>query len=474
MAGTQLAIIAEPCGDDFGKFRQLLLGAACVAAVVAGAATTAQAAERLCDPAYEDCRALLLNYIRNETVGIDVAFWFMEDTRYTDGAHQPLEGAGVPVRVIVDPRANPTYPRNADEHRRLRQRRHPDAPTHRDGGILHWKTMLFAGQSMSSSDGANYSRRRLRVRTPYRELRDESIYFTDDPSIVNSFMTEVRRPVDRHDELRQLREHHRPADPQLPDLPEGSRAELPAAGGLRDRAILKRYNAETQKIDVIMFRITDERHTDAMIAAMQRGVPVRHHQRDRTSTAIPSGSGSPATSTGCTPPAFRCACARHAGLNHQKLVLLYSQGMSVFGSSNWTTPVDQPAAGAQLLHDQARGCSSGSRPVRAQVEQHGAGRRDRDRAVRAAAARQAGLQSPANAAVGAAALDRAEVGRRPLGAALRRLLRHRSEPAALCRQPAARAQPIRRSRRRRRSWSCRCCSTARPTTGASCRRRWPA
>ena len=31
----------------------------------------------------------------------------------------------------------------------------------------------------------------------------------------------------------------------------------------------------------------------------------------------------------------------HDGLNHQKLVILYSQQMAVFGSSNWTTPSDQ-------------------------------------------------------------------------------------------------------------------------------------
>ena len=36
-----------------------------------------------------------------------------------------------------------------------------------------------------------------------------------------------------------------------------------------------RYNAETLKIDAIMFRITDQRHTNAMIAAHNRGVPVR-------------------------------------------------------------------------------------------------------------------------------------------------------------------------------------------------------
>ena len=30
----------------------------------------------------------------------------------------------------------------------------------------------------------------------------------------------------------------------------------------------------------------------------------------------------------------------HAGLNHQKLVMLYGQHMSIFGSSNWTSSSD--------------------------------------------------------------------------------------------------------------------------------------
>ena len=42
----------------------------------------AAAQERLCDTEFEDCRAPILNLIRNEQVGIDVAFWFMEDARY--------------------------------------------------------------------------------------------------------------------------------------------------------------------------------------------------------------------------------------------------------------------------------------------------------------------------------------------------------------------------------------------------------
>jgi hypothetical protein len=41
-----------------------------------------------------------------------------------------------------------------------------------------------------------------------------------------------------------------------------------------DRAI-SRYNAESQGIDAIAFRITDHRQANAMINAVARGVPVR-------------------------------------------------------------------------------------------------------------------------------------------------------------------------------------------------------
>src|SRR5213593_4630996 len=61
-------------------------------------------AERLCDPAHEDCRAILLNLIQSEVSGIDVAFWFMEDSHYSSAIIKRFQ-AGVPVRVLVDPRA---------------------------------------------------------------------------------------------------------------------------------------------------------------------------------------------------------------------------------------------------------------------------------------------------------------------------------------------------------------------------------
>src|SRR5262245_15679950 len=44
----------------------------------------ADAADRLCDTRFEDCRAPLISLINSEPAGggIDVAFWFMTDDRY--------------------------------------------------------------------------------------------------------------------------------------------------------------------------------------------------------------------------------------------------------------------------------------------------------------------------------------------------------------------------------------------------------
>src|SRR5215510_14285900 len=71
----------------------------------------AVALERFCDPAFEDCRTPLIDMIDRETVGIDVGFWFMEDARFSS-ALQRAKARGVPIRVLMDTRANESYPGN--------------------------------------------------------------------------------------------------------------------------------------------------------------------------------------------------------------------------------------------------------------------------------------------------------------------------------------------------------------------------
>src|SRR5579884_3709262 len=111
-----------------------------IAAMLLGvfAARPAQA-EQLCDPAYQDCRSILINYIRNENVEIDVAFWFMQDARYQTELLNRWK-AGVPIRILVDPRANPVYPPTGDIIAAFASAGIP-IRYRRASGILHWKTM---------------------------------------------------------------------------------------------------------------------------------------------------------------------------------------------------------------------------------------------------------------------------------------------------------------------------------------------
>src|SRR5687768_17434350 len=108
--------------------------------LVIGSAGRARA-DVLCDPAFQDCREIVLNLIRAETTGIDVAFWFMTDARYSAELVRKAQ-QGVPVRVLVDTRANAGHPFNGDIITQLATAGIP-IRNKNGGSILHWKMMLF-------------------------------------------------------------------------------------------------------------------------------------------------------------------------------------------------------------------------------------------------------------------------------------------------------------------------------------------
>src|SRR5688572_19625713 len=138
-------------------------------------ARQAGAADRLCDTAYEDCRTPLIELIRAETVGIDVAFWFMEDTRYATELIRRWQ-AGVPVRVLMDTRAVTQYGYQTAQAS-LDMLRDAGIPMRRksSGGILHWKMMLFAGQGAVEFSAANFSPEAFVPIDPYVNYVDEII-----------------------------------------------------------------------------------------------------------------------------------------------------------------------------------------------------------------------------------------------------------------------------------------------------------
>jgi phosphatidylserine/phosphatidylglycerophosphate/cardiolipin synthase-like enzyme len=304
--------------------------------VLAGATgpRAAAAQDILCDSSFEDCRTRLIQLIDNETGGIDVAFWFMEDARYT-AALIRRHNAGVPVRVLMDPRANDSYTHNAA---RLKELQDAGIPMRKRtaSGILHWKMMLFHGQNTVQFSAANYSAFAFTPVTPYVNYTDEAIYFTSRDSIVNTFRT-------RYDTLWtdtvRYADHANITGPLVPyyDVyPKDPELNFPPSESFRNRSV-SRYNAEPTGIDITMYRITDQNHTNAIINAVNRGVPVRLYTEPKQyrdpNRLWHSWNVDRMYMAGVT-----IRHRAHEGLNHQKSVILHGQGMVIFGSSNWTGP----------------------------------------------------------------------------------------------------------------------------------------
>ncbi|MGH9195526.1 MAG: phospholipase D-like domain-containing protein, partial [Acidimicrobiia bacterium] len=301
-----------------------------------------EAQERLCDTAFEDCRTPLWTLIDSEPSGtaggIDMAFWFIQDTSIANkviDAHR----RGVRVRILVDPRSNPQYPPTGDI---LDQFAAAGIPMRYkpDEGIQHWKMMLFAGQNRVMFSGANFGDFFFLPAIPYQNYIDEVIYFTDDPALLRSFkskyddfwMNNVLFANYANIVEPRTRRWGAPAaiDPAL---------NFPPGDWTQDFLFrtAERLNAETQRVDIIMYRITNEGITNAAIDVVRRGVPVRllHEPNEYRNPARPWDSWNVDR---MHVAGVQIRMRRHAGLNHEKAAILVGQGLSIFGSSNWTWP----------------------------------------------------------------------------------------------------------------------------------------
>ena len=335
--------------------------------------------ERLCDPTFQDCRADILTYIQQETVGIDMGFWMMTDARYASELVRAWN-RGVRIRLLMDPRCEDAHESCGPQNEQLRAAGIP-MRNRLAGGILHWKMALFAGQGQIQFAGANYAPFEMVPDQPYVNFTDEVVFFSNNQSLVRSFMTKFDDLWTSTTEFGNYANVRR-ADTKVCQVSHRPRAELSARRQL-PHACLAAYAAERQRIDVLMFRITDEAHTDAMIQAVGRGVPVRLIT-DETEYRNPARLWDSYNVDKMYSAGVQVRLDGHQGINHEKAVILRGTGMSIFGSSNWTVTVNRFSARAQLLHDQALDSQLAARPVRSQVEQPD--RFPRDQAVRPASA----------------------------------------------------------------------------------------
>lgn len=286
----------------------------------------------------------MLDLIRNEQAGIDVSFWFMEDSRYSTELIKRWQ-AGVPVRVMMDSAANASYPNNKPILDQLKAAGIPMREK-TTGGILHRKFMLFAGQNTLEFSGANYSPDAFVPIEPYVNYVDEAIYVTDDPVVVNSFMTIMDNMWTATFGYADFANVAGPLTRAYPTYTLDPALNFPPDQNYATRAV-SRYNAETQQLDIQMYRITDRRHSDAIIDAFtRRHVPVRLYTDTKEYRNVARlwhawnvdriwRAGIPVK------------VPAHDGINHQKTVLLYGQRLTIFGSSNWTSA----SAASQAEHN---------------------------------------------------------------------------------------------------------------------------
>jgi phosphatidylserine/phosphatidylglycerophosphate/cardiolipin synthase-like enzyme len=297
----------------------------------------AQALERLCDSSFENCRTEILLRIQAENIGIDVGAWFFEDARFSNELIKRRQ-AGVPVRVIGDPDAARQHPLNSTI---LDQMAAAGIAIRykASSGIEHWKMMLFAGQNVVYFGSANFSDDAFVPNDPYRDFVDETIYLTDDPDVVNSFKTKFDNTwMDTGNYANYANAPNSSLTRRYPTYsidPELNWAPASGTASYRSRAVAA-YTAETQRIDVIMYRITDQAHVDALLNVFRAGVPVRIY----TEQAMYRDLTQPWHSYSID-RLYRAGIPirdrAHLGQNHEKLVLLYGQRMTIFGSSNMTS-----------------------------------------------------------------------------------------------------------------------------------------
>src|SRR4051794_6716711 len=193
----------------------------------------------------------------------------MPDARYVTHLID-RKNAGVQVRVIMDPRALGSYPENKPTFDALQAAGIPMLKKS-GGGIMHWKTMIFAGQNIIEFGAANFHPYEFVPVTPYLNYISETVYFTDDPALVNSFKT-------KYDDLwvdttaYTVYANASPRTRSFPTYPISPDLNFPPGSGQSFASrVIKLENAETQQIDVSMYRITQVSHGDALIAAFRRG-----------------------------------------------------------------------------------------------------------------------------------------------------------------------------------------------------------
>jgi hypothetical protein len=323
----------------------LASAAALVANVVA-----ASAQERLMFPAYEDAQSEIIAKINAETERIDIATWYLT-TREITVALVNRHNLGVPVRVIgdrvsifeIDQFTRREFEYLATNGVPIRLRYNPTYFPY----IMHWKSGLFVGQGIFEFGSANWTGFELEPSSS-TNYKDETVMFTDDPAIVDAaksrfdqFWADTTNFLDWPEAYRRETGQTWPTPMTIdrtrlePDV-TGPSTMIWEQGTVLNNRMTAEINAETQGIDVVIYRLSVPNITDALVNRLNAGVPVRVVVEPTQYRQI---SWPEYWLTGARVDQLWVAGAQikervHQGLTHAKVLITSRYGMH--GSSNFT------------------------------------------------------------------------------------------------------------------------------------------
>lgn len=287
------------------RIRILTALIACAMFLIAARPATAQ--ERMYFSAVDNVRDMLVQRINAEMVRIDMSAWYLTDRAVTTALLNKFK-QGVPVRLMgdrgsifeIDPKTKAEFYRLAAAGMPIRLRFNPTWYPE----IVHWKATIFVGQNLVSFGSANYTPFELAAASP-TNYKDESVLLSNDPELVAAFKTQFDRmwndtTVELNSRIKgppyylnwdqacakeaACADYKTLFPNPIPMIINTERLEGDAPmpsdmvwgqGPLFNNRLVQEIKKETTFIDFVIYRLTVDNITEALLAKHKAGVPVR-------------------------------------------------------------------------------------------------------------------------------------------------------------------------------------------------------
>src|SRR5215467_10860707 len=285
------------------------LRAAAIFCVFALYTSSARAADQVYFSANTNVTNILVNYINQENVRLDISSWYLSEHSISIAIANRFN-AGVRVRIIgdrgaifeADPNTKREYYWLASQGVPIRLRFNPTWFPEID----HWKAAIFVGQNVVEFGSGNFAPTELAPLSS-SNYSDDSEMFTTDPAIVNAFKTKfdqmwndtttepqsiiggppylkdwndacANEPTGNCSDYHTLypnpatmivdRSRLEPDYPTPPELIWGQGPDF-------NNRMVQEINNETREVDLLVYRLEVDNITQALLNKFNAGVQVR-------------------------------------------------------------------------------------------------------------------------------------------------------------------------------------------------------